>query len=83
MELLQIVAGGGAAVALLAGFILFMRGLKDQRSSFQAMMEAQQEILAGHTQESKELSRELIVVIESNTRMLGRVDARLPSAVQH
>ena len=72
-----------AAAALLVGFILFMRGLKDQRSSFQVMMEAQQEILAAHTQESKELSRELIVVIESNTRMLGRVDAQLPSAVQH
>ena len=46
-----------AAAALLVGFILFMRGLKDQRSSFQVMMEAQQEILAAHTQESKELSR--------------------------
>ena len=72
-EVLTLIQEGGAAVALIVAIVLFLKGLKDQRQSFQQMIAEQNAVL-------RETAAQSVAAINRNTAMLGRVDAHLPAA---
>ena len=72
-----------AAAALLAGFLLFLRGLRDQRTTFETMMSAQSNQLESvierqsksidaHTEKDHESHLQLANVISQNTAALAK-----------
>ena len=61
-----------SAAALLAGFFLFLKGLRDQRAAFQEMMAAQVDALNTHTAVDSASHKELAGVIGQCTAVMDR-----------
>ena len=82
-EVAQIIGDGGAAVAVIVAIVLFLRALQNQRESFRQMIVDQNDALKEHSAKSADCQSKLVVVIERNTEMLGRVSAQWQSTAPH
>ena len=82
-EVAQIIGDGGAAVAVIVAIVLFLRALQNQRESFRQMIVDQNDALKEHSAKAADCQAKLVVVIERNTEMLGRVSAQWQTPAPH